>query len=72
MTDLISAGEVAEILGVSARRVNALAAQRSDFPAPAHERPHAGGVTRLWDRAEVERWAQSAQRAPGRPAKSAT
>jgi hypothetical protein len=72
MTDLISAAEVAGILGVTTRRVLALADQRPDFPQPVHERPQAGGSARLWNRAEIERWARTASRAPGRPKKRAT
>lgn len=66
MSQLISANEVGELLGVSARRVNALAAQRADFPRPAFERPHGAGTTRLWNRGDVERWIATANRAPGR------
>jgi predicted XRE-type DNA-binding protein len=69
--ELLSSAQVAERLGVSRRRVNALAAARSSaFPAPAVV---AGGV-RLWRAGDVERFAASWDRRPGRrwPARSSS
>ena len=52
--EYLSAAEVAPILGVSHRRVNQMARQYSDFPAPAVT--DGGGRVRLWRRADIERW----------------
>jgi predicted DNA-binding transcriptional regulator AlpA len=62
--DLINATEVAAILGVSRRRVYALLRERPDFPPPVRE----DGTGRLWRRRSIERWAATADRAPGRRA----
>jgi hypothetical protein len=70
---LLSATDVAEILGVTRWRVNQLYNGRADFPRPAVETRNAsGGVSaRLWRRADVERWNATADRSPGRRRKVA-
>jgi excisionase family DNA binding protein len=45
--------EIAELLGVSKRRVHQIAEERA-FPAPVAE----DGRGRLWDRREVTAWAK--------------
>lgn len=69
--DLINTDEVAEILGVTRRRVNALATERKDFPRPAFEQRTQRATRRLWRRAAIEKWARTANRAPGRRYKAA-
>jgi predicted DNA-binding transcriptional regulator AlpA len=60
--DLITTAEAAERLGVTPRRVRALVKLRPDFPRPAVRRPN----LLLWNAAEVEHWAATADRKPGR------
>jgi hypothetical protein len=54
---LVSATEVATILGVSRQRVEALADTRPDFPQPAAV-VGAGKRQRLWVRDRIESWAK--------------
>ena len=65
---LLSAGEVARILGVSRWRVHQLAKDRADFPRPAVvTRTKAGAVAgRFWRERDVRAWDASADRSPGR------
>lgn len=72
MPDLITTREVADMLGVSSQRVRQLVADRPDFPAPFVASTTSRGVgTRRWRRADVERWRDHANRAPGRRASAA-
>ena len=66
--NLLSAAEVAEILGVSRWRVNQLATGRADFPRPAAVTHNAaGGVSgRLWRERDIGAWDATADRSPGR------
>lgn len=71
--ELLTTSEVAAQLGVSRRRVSQLAAERRDFPAPyavTRGVKRASGL-RLWRPEDIERWAASADRTVGRPAKAA-
>lgn len=54
MHHLVGAAEVAELLGVTRQRVDAIARTHADFPKPQAEL-QAG---RVWLRAEIEDWAQ--------------
>jgi hypothetical protein len=65
LPDLLSTAEIAEQLGVSPQRVLSLAAGHADFPAPFIDRPHA----KLWVKPAIDRFAESWDRKPGRPAK---
>jgi plasmid maintenance system antidote protein VapI len=56
---LVGVAEIAEMLGVSRQRVNAIVATHSDFPAP--EAVLAAG--RIWSRTAVEAWARANGRA---------
>lgn len=60
--DLMGTHEIAELLGVSRQRVDELARTDDAFPEPA-ARLKAG---RVWNRADVERWAAGRRgRVPG-------
>lgn len=61
---VLSAGEVAELLGVSRQRVYQLLEEHDDFPHPIAETPRGA----VWARREVEGWARKPRR-PGRPRK---
>lgn len=67
--ELLTTGEVAEVLGVTARRVRQLVERGTPgFPAPY-------AVTRargqqLWRPEDIERWAASADRSAGRRRKT--
>ena len=52
---LVGAAEIAEMLGISRQRVDAIARTHDDFPEP--EAVLASG--RIWLRADIERWARS-------------
>lgn len=58
--DLMGVAEVAEFLGVSRQRVDALARTKSDFPPPVASL-QAG---RVWRREDIEEWARAEGRAP--------
>ncbi len=62
--DLVTSGEIAEVLGVSRSRVHKLST-RSDFPSPHL----VAGGRRLWRLRDVERWAEKWDRmnVGGRP-----
>jgi predicted DNA-binding transcriptional regulator AlpA len=56
--DLLDAGEVAELLGLSRRQaVSTYRSRYSDFPAPIVEKN--SGKCDLWLRSDVESWASS-------------
>lgn len=67
--ELLTTAEVAEVLGVSPRRVSQLADDRPDFPQPfavtRGVRRQRG--LRLWLPEDVETWAATADRRAGRP-----
>ena len=56
---LVGTAEIAEMLGVSRQRVDAIARTHEDFPAP--EAVLASG--RIWLRVAIEDWARSTGRA---------
>lgn len=60
--ELLTSDQVAQLLGVSRRRVNALAQDHADFPDAAIEI----GGRRAWREDDIERFA-SARRSPGAP-----
>lgn len=69
--ELLTTSEVAEVLGVSARRVAQLADGRSDFPKPyavTRGVRRKKGI-RLWRPDEIDHWARTADRAPGHTVK---
>ena len=58
--DLIDSQDVADLLGLSHRSsVTTYLRRYPDFPRPAVERGK--GRTRLWIRADIERWASTRQ-----------
>lgn len=59
----LTAGEVAQLLGVSRARVYQLIDTHEDFPQPVARTPRGA----VWARADVEAWAARWARAPGRP-----
>lgn len=62
--DLLDAGEVAEILGLSTRSaVSAYRGKYADFPEPYIEK--SGGKCILWLRSDIERWAAGHRRQRG-------
>jgi predicted DNA-binding transcriptional regulator AlpA len=65
--DLVTAGQVGAMLGVSRARVHQLA-ERPDFPPPIGR----AGNYRLWNRLAIERWLASWDRTNvgGRPRKT--
>jgi predicted DNA-binding transcriptional regulator AlpA len=64
-TQLLTASEVGDLLGVSRQRVYQLIGEHMDFPRPwSQVRGRA-----LYDRAAVEQWRSSWARRPGRPRK---
>lgn len=64
--ELLSATDVAELLGVSRQRVHQLHSEHADFPAP-YARLSSGPI---WTRPVVEAFDQAWTRKPGRPAKA--
>lgn len=65
--DLLSAAEVAEALGFSARQVVSIYARRYDsFPRPAVVKSN--GRTQLWAREDVEEWDRDHRRVQVREA----
>jgi len=70
--ELLTTAEVADVLGVSRSRVDQLAV-RSDFPAPfARTRGinRTSGL-RLWKPVDIDRFAKTWERQPGRPRRAA-
>jgi predicted DNA-binding transcriptional regulator AlpA len=65
--ELLTTGEVAQLLEISPQRVRQLVRDRADFP-PAIETPgHARSIAmRHWRRDDIERWQANADRSPGR------
>ena len=61
--DLVSVTEIAEILGVSRQRVNQLIRAYDDFPPPEADL----AIGRVWRRTQIEDWALTHPRRPGRP-----
>jgi prophage regulatory protein len=55
--DLVGLTEIAEMLGVSAQRVDQLA-RRDDFPEPVAVL----AAGRIWRRGDIERWARGTGR----------
>ena len=64
--ELLSAPDVAEVLGVSRQRVHQLLMEHPRFPAP-YARLGSGPI---WSRPAVEHFAAGWTRKPGRPAKA--
>ena len=59
--DLLDSAEVAELLGLSSRKVVMIYAKRySDFPAPAVDKARCT----LWRRRDIEQWARATGRLP--------
>jgi predicted DNA-binding transcriptional regulator AlpA len=52
--DVVDAGEIAALLGVSRQRVHQLRQEHPDFPCPVIERARAI----FWQRTQIERWAK--------------
>lgn len=52
--NLVSLGDIADILNVSRQRADQLARQ-TGFPKPHSSEPHPKGG-KIWKRSEVERW----------------
>ncbi|HEX8519911.1 MAG TPA: hypothetical protein VF667_10000 [Pseudonocardia sp.] len=65
--ELLAAGDVGEVLGVSRQRVHQLATENARFPAP-YVRLSSGPV---WARPAVEHFAAHWDRRPGRPTRKA-
>jgi hypothetical protein len=66
--ELLTTAEVAQVLGVTPRRVAQLADRRRDFPQPyavTRGVRRTSGL-RLWLPEDVEEWARTADRTPGR------
>jgi predicted DNA-binding transcriptional regulator AlpA len=62
VSELMSAGEVAEHLGWRNSGTAATLAKRGTFPPPVIDKPRA----RLWRRADILQWERTAHRRPGR------
>ena len=58
MHHLVGVAEIAEMLGISRQRVNAIVRSHSDFPQPEAEL----SAGRIWLRAEVVAWAKATGR----------
>jgi len=56
--ELVGAHEIAELLGISRQRVDAIARSHDDFPAPVAEL----AAGRIWKREEIVRWARATGR----------
>lgn len=54
MHHLVGVAEIAEMLGVTRQRVNAIVATHDDFPKPAAVL----AAGRIWNREAVEKWAR--------------
>jgi predicted DNA-binding transcriptional regulator AlpA len=59
--DLVAAGGIAEMLGVSKTRADQLTRQKG-FPEPAAEVDTGGRKIRVWKREAVRKWAREAGR----------
>jgi predicted DNA-binding transcriptional regulator AlpA len=60
--ELVGAVEIAELLGVSRARVHQLAS-RKEFPKPVATL----AMGSIWRKRDIERWAETWPRRPGRP-----
>jgi hypothetical protein len=69
--ELLTTAEVAQVLGVTPRRVSQLLERRRDFPRPFAVTRGVRRTTglRLWQPDDIERWAATADRTAGRRAK---
>jgi hypothetical protein len=56
--ELVGAAEIAELLGITRQRVNAIVRTHDDFPRPVAEL----SAGRVWKRKDIERWARSSGR----------
>jgi len=57
--DLVGVAEIAEMLGLSRQRVNAIVQTHSEFPKPVAEL----SAGRIWLRKDIVAWARRAGRA---------
>jgi hypothetical protein len=66
--ELLTTAEVAQVLGVTPRRVSQLAERRRDFPRPyaVTRGVRRDSGLRLWLPADIDRWVATADRSPGR------
>jgi plasmid maintenance system antidote protein VapI len=66
--ELLTTAEVAQVLGVTPRRVSQLVERRRDFPAPyaVTRGVRRDSGLRLWRPEDIDRWARTADRSPGR------
>ena len=55
---LVGVAEIAELLGISRQRVDAIVKTHADFPRPEVEL----AAGRIWKREDVERWARKTGR----------
>ena len=51
--DLVGVAEIAELLGVTRQRVDAIARTHPDFPKPVADL----AAGRIWQRRDIENWA---------------
>jgi len=58
--ELVGAAEIAELLGISRQRVNALARTHDDFPRPVAELT----AGRIWSKQDIDAWAKRTGRLP--------
>lgn len=58
--ELMGVAEIAELLGVSRQRVDALSRRKGSFPQPAAVLQ----TGRVWRRADIEKWAREEGRLP--------
>jgi len=56
--DPMTAGQVAQLLGVSRQRVHQLTEEDPTFPAPVAVL----SIGRVWERADIEKWARATGR----------
>jgi hypothetical protein len=56
--DLVGVAEIAEMLGISRQRVDAIVRTHGDFPLPVAELT----AGRIWQRRDVEAWARKTGR----------
>ena len=56
--DLVGVAEIAELLGVTRQRVDAIARTHPDFPKPVADL----AAGRIWQRRDIENWARKVGR----------
>ena len=56
--DLVGVAEVAEFLGISRQRVDAIARTHDEFPKPVADL----AAGRIWQRRDIEKWARKVGR----------